>query len=76
MINYADHFDGSIGCTSDDICEELEESEIEDSVMMLNSDLPESEQGDDEMWLGEEETVEVRFVVEILMKNTYCSVTE
>ena len=76
MINYADHFDGSIGCTSDDICEGLEEKEIEDSVMMPNSDLPESEQGDDEMWLGEEETVEVRFVVEILMKNTYCLVTE
>ena len=76
MINYADHFDGSIGRTSDDICEDLEEKEIEDSVMMLNSDLPESEQGDDEMWLGEEETVEVRFVVETLMNNTYCLVTE
>jgi len=66
MINYIDHFDGSIGCTSDDILEDLEEKEIEDSVMMPFSELPESEQGDDEMWLEEEETVEVRFVFKTL----------
>ena len=63
MINYTDHFAGSIGCTSDDIREELEEMEIEDSVIMLVSEMPESEQGDDTMCLEEEETLEVRFVV-------------
>lgn len=66
MINYTDHFDGSIGRTSDDILEELEEKEIEDSIMILISELPESEQGDDEMWIEDEETVEVRFVFETL----------
>ncbi|KAM7449668.1 Protein unc-13 C [Porites harrisoni] len=66
MINYTDHFDGSIGRTSDDILEDLEEKEIEDSVMILVSELPESEQGDDEMWIEDEETVEVRFVFETL----------
>ena len=40
MINYTDHFDGSIGRTSDDILEDLEEKEIEDSVMMLVSEIP------------------------------------
>lgn len=66
MINYTDHFDGSIGCTSDDIREDLEENEIEDSVMISSSELPESEQGDDEMGFEEEETVEVRFVFKTL----------
>ena len=67
MINYTDHFAGSIGCASDDIREELEEMEIEDSVMMLVSEMPESEQGDDTMCLEEEETVEVRFVVKTVI---------
>lgn len=48
MINYTEHFDGSIGRTSDDIREELEE-EVEESVMMPVSVLPESQQGEEEI---------------------------
>lgn len=47
MINYTEHFDGSIGRTSDDIREELEE-EVQESVIMPLSILPESQQGEEE----------------------------
>lgn len=63
MINYTEHFDGSIGRTSDDIREELEE-EVQESVIMPLSILPESQQGEEEYretFLEElEESMEVR----------------
>ena len=66
MINYTEHFDGSIGRTSDDIREDLEEEELEESFMMPVSVLPESEQGEDEMYFEElEERMEVRFMITI-----------
>lgn len=64
MINYTEHFDGSIGRTSDDILEELEE-EVEEGILMPVSILPESQQGEEEIsetYLEElEESMEVRF---------------
>ncbi|XP_068693233.1 protein unc-13 homolog B-like isoform X1 [Montipora foliosa] len=44
-INYTAHFDGSIGQTADDICEELYENELENE----NSILPESQQDEGEI---------------------------
>ena len=44
-INYTEHFDGSIGQTADDICEELYENELENE----NSILPESQQDEGEI---------------------------
>lgn len=69
MINYTEHFDGSIGRTSDDIREELEEEEVEESVMTLLSVLPESQQGEEEIhetFVAElEDSMEVRFTFKI-----------
>lgn len=69
MINYTEHFDGSIGRTSDDIREELEEEEVEESVMTPLSILPESQQGEEEIretFVAElEDSTEVRFTFKI-----------
>lgn len=43
-INYTEHFDGSIGQTNEDICEELYENELENELSVL----PESQQGEEE----------------------------
>ena len=71
MINYTEHFDGSIGRTSDDIREELEEEEVEEGMLMPVSVLPESQQGEEEMsktYLEElEESMEVRFMSQCLL---------
>lgn len=44
-INYTEHFDGSIGQTTEDICEELYENELENTLSVL----PESQQGEEEV---------------------------
>ena len=70
MINYTDHFDASIGRTSDDIREELEEDVEEDSMLPNFSVLPESQQGEEEIeevFLEDLEwSMEVRPIVKIV----------
>lgn len=44
-INYTEHFDGSMGQTTEDICEELYENELENTLSVL----PESQQGEEEV---------------------------
>ena len=53
MISYTEHFDHTAACTSDDICEEVEEDEEQDG-MLPTSVLPESQQGEEGDYFFEE----------------------
>lgn len=62
-ITYTEHFDGSIGQTNEDICEELYENELENGLSVL----PESQQGEEEF----KESYRVTFAepTEVLLSN-------